>query len=136
MSLARDGIAPDTHLPAVDCHKIDACGAGPTVPTLQLGSGRQQALLLAPAKSMHRAVAAMSAPTLDLHDDQEAPTTADEIDLRGGHPDVAPHDQVAPHEVEQRGEQLAVAPRLGGSSTQPARSARKSAGGHDTVRVA
>ena len=136
MTLTRDGVAPDPHAPAVDCHEIDARGPCPAVPTLQLGGGRQQALLLPPRQRMHRAVAARSATTLDLYDDHEAPTTADEIDLRGGHPHVAPHDHVAPQQVEQRSEEFAVAPDLGGCSTQPARSARRSAGGHDTDRVA
>ena len=136
MTFARDGIAPDAHVPAVDCDEIDAGGTRPWVAPLQLGGSRQQTLLLPPRQRMHRAVAATRTPTLYLDDDKQATAPADEIDLCGWHPHVTPHNHVAPQEVEQRGEHLTVAPNLGGSPTQPARSARRSAGGHDTVRVA
>ena len=136
MSLARDGIAPDAYVPAVDCDEIDAGGMRPRVAPLQLGGSRQQTLLLPPRQRMHRAVAATRPPTLDLDDDKQATPPADEINLPCGHPHVAADNRVAPQQVEQRGEHLTVAPNLGGCPTQPARSARRSAGGHDTVRVA
>ena len=136
MTFARHGIAPDAHVPAVDCDEINAGGTCPRVAPLQLGSSRQQTLFLPPRQRVHRAVAAARAPTLHLDDDKQATAPADEINLPCGHPHITADNRVAPQQVEQYGDPLAVAPSLGGCPTQPARSARRSAGGHDTVRVA
>ena len=136
MTFARDGIAPDTHTPAVNRDEIDARSTRPWVAPLQLGGSRQQTLLLPPRQRMHSAVAATRPPTLYLDDDTQATAPADEINLPCGQPHVAADNHVAPQQVEQRGEQFAVAPNLRGCPTQPARSARRSAGGHDTDRVA
>ena len=136
MPLARDGIAPHPRTPAVDRDEIDARRPRPGVPALELRGRCEQALLLPPRQGVYRAVPPMSATALYLDDHKQPTTTADEIELAGGHTHIAPHNQIPAHQVQQRGDELAVAPDLSGSPTQPARSARRNAGGHDTDQVA
>ena len=136
VTLRRHRVAEDAHAPAVDRHDIDARAGRPPVTPLEHAGRTHQPLGLRPRQRVRGRHASAAAPPLHLHDDEQASPPADEVDLPRTGPHVAPDDQVPVQEVEQRGEQLAIAPRLRWCPTQPARSARRSAGGHDTVRVA
>lgn len=136
MPLTRYGTAPDPYPPAINRHEIDTRRPRPTVATLQLRRGNEQTLLLPPRQPMRRTEPPTRPPPLDLDHHQQTPPPAHQIHLPARHPHVAPHDQIAADEIQQRGEPLAVPPHPRRRATQPERSAQRSAGERDTDRVA